>query len=609
MTTLLDQIKDPETLKTVHISYLPALANEIREDLLRTISGTGGHLSSNLGAVELTIAIHYVFDSPTDKIVWDVGHQSYTHKLLTGRRDQFSTLRQLGGLSGFVKRGESPHDITSTGHAGTALSTALGIAKGRDHEGEAYHVVSIVGDGGLPNGMTMEALNNVASTKTRLIIILNDNDWSISKAPGSLAFCLTTARSKILSSDFFKEFGLKYFGPVDGHNVELLVEILREAKEFESPVVLHVVTQKGKGYAPAMSNPCTYHGISLFDIKTGKAIKEEGPPSYMSVFAKTLCELAEQDRKIVVITAGMPDGTGVKTFAEQFPERFYDVGIAEEHAVTFAGGLAVSRQKPVVAIYSTFLQRAYDQIVHDVCLQNLPVTFAIDRAGLTGEDGPTHHGTFDYAYLRHIPNMVVMAPKDENELRHMLKTAIEHQGPSALRYPRGQGIGIPLDKEIRTLPVGKGEILVEGKDVVILAIGNMVHPSLEAAERLKTYGLSVRVINARFVKPLDTELVLDTARNFTYWVTVEDHAKICGFGSAVLECLANHGIHYIDVMILGLPDKFIEHGNCELLREQCGLKGEQIEKAIKKRWFSHRNRIIPFREKDILKLENMETKT
>ncbi len=582
---LLEEIKDPEALKTVHVSYLPALAEEIREELIRTISKTGGHLSSNLGIVELTIAIHYVFDSPTDKIIWDVGHQTYTHKLLTGRRDQFSTLRQLGGLSGFVKRGESPHDIISAGHAGTALSTALGIARGRDHEGDSYHVVSVVGDGSLPNGMTMEALNNIASAKTRLIVILNDNDWSISKAPGSLASHLATARAKILSSGLFEEFGLKYFGPIDGHNIELLVEVLQEVRGFESPVVLHVVTQKGKGYAPAISNPCTFHGTGPFDIRTGKAIKEEGPPSYTSVFAKTLCELAVQDEKIVVITAGMTEGTGVKTFAEQFPERFYDVGIAEEHAVTFAGGLAVSKQKPVVAIYSTFLQRAYDQIVHDVCLQNLPVTFVIDRAGLVGEDGPTHHGAFDYAYLRHIPNMVVMAPKDENEFRHMLKTAIDHQGPAALRYPRGGGIGVPLDKEIRTLPLGKGEILAEGKDVAILAIGNMVHPSLEAAERLKAYGISARVINARFVKPLDTELILNTTRHFKYLVTVEDHGKIGGFGSAVLEYLANYGICHTEVMIIGLPDKFIEHGDCESLREQYGLTGKQIGKAIRERWF------------------------
>lgn len=584
----LEEIKDPETLKTIHVSYLPALAEEIRKELIRTISKTGGHLSSNLGIVELTIAIHYVFDSPTDKIIWDVGHQAYTHKLLTGRRDRFSTLRQIEGISGFVKRGESPHDIISAGHAGTALSFALGIARGRDHEGESHHVVCIVGDGGLPNGMTMEALNNIASAKTRVIVILNDNDWSISKAPGSLASHLAVARGKILGSGLFEEFGLKYLGPIDGHNMELLVEVLREVRESDSPVVLHVVTQKGKGYPPAMSNPCVFHGTGPFDISTGKAIKEEGPLSYTSVFADTLCELAAQDEKIVVITAGMPDGTGVKRFSEQFPERFYDVGIAEEHAVTFAGGLAVAGQKPVVAIYSTFLQRGYDQIVHDICLQGLPVTFAIDRAGLVGEDGPTHHGVFDYAYLRHIPNMAVMAPMDENEFRHMLKTAVDHQGPAAVRYPRGGGIGVPLDKEIRALPIGKGEILAEGKDLAILAVGNMVHPSLEAAERLKARGLSARVINARFVKPLDGPFILDTAKRFKYLVTVEDHGKIGGFGSAVLECLANHGICHTEVMVIGLPDKFIEHGDCESLRERYGLNGRRIEEAIRERWFYQR---------------------
>jgi len=617
---LLKTINDPKDLRNLPVSKLPQLADEVREYMIEVLSKLGGHTGASLGAVELVIALHYAFDTPRDRLIWDVGHQAYAHKILTGRRDQFPTIRQYDGLSGFLRREESIYDVFNAAHAGTSISAALGIATARDQLGEDYHVVAIIGDGGLTAGMAMEAINQAGHLQKRLIIVLNDNEMSIAPNVGAVAGYLNRIRGgqsyneikaeieEILRSIpavgdiMFKsakklkdaisrafvpgvlaeELGLRYKGPINGHDIKALLNIFEEAKKETHPVLIHVLTKKGKGYEPAEKDPYLWHGTSPFEISTGRFIKEPSTaPTYTSVFSKTVIELMEQDERIVAITAAMPDGTGLNKVMEAFPDRTYDVGIAEQHAVTFAAGLSTEGIKPIAAIYSTFLQRAYDQIYHDVCLMDLPVTFALDRAGLVGADGPTHHGVFDFAYLRPMPNMVVMAPKDENELRHMLKTAIETPHPTAVRYPRGSGVGAPLDDELRLLEIGKAEIVREGSEIAILGIGAMVYPSLRAAEKLAQQGINATVVNARFVKPLDADLIMALARSHSRIVTVEDHYLAGGFGSAVMELLEQHGHSTTRVMRLGLPDVILPHGSPKLLYAKYGLDADGIYRRIK----------------------------
>ncbi|MBO8168209.1 MAG: 1-deoxy-D-xylulose-5-phosphate synthase [Thermoanaerobacteraceae bacterium] len=622
MAKLLPHIKGPQDLKGLNIKQLEQLAEEIRITMINTVSETGGHLAPNLGMVELTIALHQVFDSPVDKFVFDVGHQSYVHKLLTGRQDRFDTLRQYGGLSGFPKYQESEHDVFNTGHSSTSISAALGLALARDKKKEDYHVVGIIGDGALTGGMAFEALNHAGHLGTNLIIILNDNEMSIASNVGALSSYLTRMRSDpmyykgkeeiehllkrlpaggkvlkvmdrlkdslkylVVPGMLFEELGFTYFGPVDGHNFSSLKSVLQSAKKSKGPVLVHVLTTKGKGYKPAEENPDLFHGIGPFDVKTGTPKKSAGPPKYTQVFSDTLREIARQNEKIVAVTAAMPGGTGIDKFAEEFPDRAYDVGIAEQHAVTMSAGLAAGGFKPVVAVYSTFLQRAYDQILHDVCLQNLPVVFALDRAGIVGDDGETHQGLFDFAYLRNIPRMVIMAPKDENELRHMLYTAVEYDGPIALRYPRGQGVGVPMEDSLHRLPIGQGEVLREGKDMSIIAVGNRVYPSLEAAELLAAEGIDAAVINARFVKPLDAELIISQAEKTGRVLTVEEHVLAGGFGSAVLELLALKGIS-VEIYNLAVPDEFVQHGQADIFRRKYRLDAAGIAETVKQRFFS-----------------------
>ncbi len=613
MAGLLEKIDSPKDLKKLRLSQLEKLAEELRRVIVETVAETGGHLAPNLGVVELTIALHYVFDSPKDKIVWDVGHQAYAHKLLTGRRDRFHTLRQYGGIAGFPKRSESPHDIVDVGHSSTSISAALGLVTAQDLLGEKGKVVVVIGDGSMTAGLAFEGLNNAGHLKKDLIVILNDNEMSISPNVGALSSFLSRKLTGPLARRFkreleslvshlpggehlvtaikksedaikclltpgmlFEALGFRYVGPIPGHNVDILIKTLKNVKALEGPTLVHVLTKKGKGYPPAEQEPERFHGLGPFDVKTGKPKPgKPKPPSYTSVFSKVMLRLAEEEPRLVAITAAMPTGTGLKAFGERFPDRFFDVGIAEQHAVTFAAGLAIGGMIPVCAIYSTFLQRAYDQIIHDVALMDLHVVFAIDRGGIVGEDGPTHQGQFDLSYLRIIPNMVVMAPKDENELQHMLYTAVRHQGPVAVRYPRGAGVGVSLDWELKELPIGQGELLREGTDVLFLAIGNMVYPALKAAHLLEKEGLSAAVVNARFVKPLDRELILNQARRIKKVVTVEENALQGGFGAAVLELLAQEGLN-IPVKMIGLPDKFIEHGAPDLLREKYGLTPEKI---------------------------------
>ncbi len=613
MAGLLEKIDSPKDLKKLRLSQLEKLAEELRRVIVETVAETGGHLAPNLGVVELTIALHYVFDSPKDKIVWDVGHQAYAHKLLTGRRDRFHTLRQYGGIAGFPKRSESPHDIVDVGHSSTSISAALGLVTAQDLLGEKGKVVVVIGDGSMTAGLAFEGLNNAGHLKKDLIVILNDNEMSISPNVGALSSFLSRKLTGPLARRFkreleslvshlpggehlvtaikksedaikclltpgmlFEALGFRYVGPIPGHNVDILIKTLKNVKALEGPTLVHVLTKKGKGYPPAEQEPERFHGLGPFDVKTGKPKPgKPKPPSYTSVFSKVMLRLAEEEPRLVAITAAMPTGTGLKAFGERFPDRFFDVGIAEQHAVTFAAGLAIGGMIPVCAIYSTFLQRAYDQIIHDVALMDLHVVFAIDRGGIVGEDGPTHQGQFDLSYLRIIPNMVVMAPKDENELQHMLYTAVRHQGPVAVRYPRGAGVGVSLDWELKELPIGQGELLREGTDVLFLAIGNMVYPALKAAHLLEKEGLSAAVVNARFVKPLDRELILNLARRIKKVVTVEENVLQGGFGAAVLELLAQEGLN-IPVKMIGLPDKFIEHGAPDLLREKYGLTPEKI---------------------------------
>lgn len=615
---MLEAINAPSDLKKIKVNQLDLLSREIRNFIIQKSSKTGGHLAPNLGVVELTLALHYVFNSPIDKIIWDVGHQCYTHKILTGRRNDFDNLRQFGGISGFPKQKESEHDVFGTGHASTSISAALGMAVARDLKKEKHKIIAMIGDGALGGGMAFEALNQAGALKRDMIIVLNDNEMSISKNVGALSAYLNRLvsdprynqlrgrareflckwplgkhavkavrriESSIMSllgpSLLFEELGFKYIGPIDGHNVVDLVNTFQNVKQIGGPLLVHVVTKKGKGCNYAEENATKFHSVAPFDALNGAKLSgSSGKVTYTEVFSDTLVKLAQNDDKIVAITAAMPDGTGLAKFAKNFPERFFDVGICEQHAVTFAAGLATSGFKPICAIYSTFLQRAYDQIIHDVALQNLPVVFALDRGGIVGDDGPTHHGVFDVSYLRHIPNMVVMAPKDENELQYMVKTAFDHGGPVALRYPRGNGMGNFLNKEIGSIEIGKAEIIKEGEDLAIIAFGSMVYPALKAAEELTRDGESVMVVNARFAKPIDKEAVLKAAECGKI-ITVEENTLLGGFGSAVIELLEKKNIRNVKVRRLGIPDKFIEHGSQEILKEQISLNKRGIYQAAK----------------------------
>ena len=618
MSKLLDTIDSPADLKKLKEAELVELAGEIRQFLLETVSLTGGHLASNLGCVELSLALHYCFDSPQDRIIWDVGHQAYTHKIVTGRRGQFHTQRQYQGISGFPKRSESPHDPFGAGHSSTSISAGLGMAAADALKGEGNKVIAVIGDGSMTAGMAFEALNQAGHLRKNLIVILNDNEMSISKNVGAFSAFVSRKMSGSYYRDLKKEMqgllenipaiggnilrfarraenslkgfltpgalfealGFDYIGPLQGHNLPQLIEVLQGVRSLEGPVLVHVMTTKGKGYPPAEENPSQFHGVGPFDVTTGKVTASKGgAKSYTGVFGDTMVRLAETDDKIIAITAAMPDGTGLSPFAKAFPSRFFDVGIAEQHALTFAAGLAAEGFRPVAAIYSSFTQRAYDQVFHDICLQKLPVTLALDRAGLVGDDGPTHHGVFDLSFLRHLPEMAVMAPKDENELQHMVKTAVYAARPIALRYPRGNGYGIPMDKEPAILPLGRGEVLMEGDDLAIVAIGVTVYPALEAAALLKEKGIRAAVVNARFVKPLDRELILSWARRTGHLVTVEENALQGGFGSAVLELLEEERVLGVKVKRLGIPDRFIEQGPQDRLRKDLGLDAAGIAAA------------------------------
>lgn len=614
---LLENINSPSDLKKLKPEQLPLLAEEIRQFLLETVSSTGGHLGSNLGTVELTIALHYCFDSPFDKIIWDVGHQAYTHKILTGRRDLFHTQRQYKGISGFPKRSESEHDAFGVGHSSTSISAGLGMAAAADLSGSKNHAIAVIGDGSLTGGMAFEALNQAGHLKKDLIVILNDNEMSISKNVGAFSSFISrkmtgryfrdlkkemqgllksipaigtdilhfarraenSLKSFLTPGSLFEALGFDYLGPLDGHDLIQLVEVFNNINELDGPLLVHVMTTKGKGYKFAEDTPDKYHGVGTFDIATGKGAAKSAAKSYTDVFGETIVKLAEEDPKIVAITAAMPDGTGLNGFARRFPERFFDVGIAEQHAMAFAAGMAADGFRPVTAIYSTFVQRAYDQVFHDICLQKLPVTIAMDRAGLVGDDGPTHHGVFDLSFLRHLPDMTLMAPKDENELRHMLKTAVYSGIPMALRYPRGAGYGVELDSELKTLEIGRGEELLDGKDLTIIAVGATVYPALEAAEILRQKGIAAGVVNARFVKPLDVELILSVARRTGHVMTVEENALQGGFGSAVLELLYDNNLQNVKVKRLGIPDHYIEQGSQAQLRKDVGIDSEGIAAA------------------------------
>lgn len=618
-TSILDSIDSPQQLKGLSLAQLNQLAGEIRERLLASVNETGGHFGSNLGTVELSIALHTVFDSPTDKIVWDVGHQAYPHKMLTGRNKRLHTIRQLGGLSGFLRRDESPHDHFGAGHASTSISAALGMAVARDMAGEDHHVIAVIGDGALTGGMALEALNNAGHLGTKLIVILNDNEMSIFPNVGSVPRLLTRLRTSkhyhkakedvagilgrmpagealvelgkrvkdgfkevVLPNMIWEELGLTYLGPVDGHNLADLQETLTLARQIDRPVFIHAITVKGKGYEPAETDKLKLHALpgTRPASAPSDAVPPEGGPKYQDVFAKTLVRMAGEDPRIVAITAAMPDGTSLDKFAKHFPERTYDVGIAEQHAVTFAAGLAASGMRPVAAIYSTFLQRAYDQVVHDVAMQNLPVTFAMDRAGLAGADGPTHHGALDLAYLRCVPNMTVMAPKDEDELQHLLKTALSLPGPAAIRFPRGAGYGVPMLETLHTIPTGTWEILREGDDALILAVGSSVGQAMHAAKRLATHNVYATVVNCRFVKPMDEEMLRDLAPRHYALLTVEEGVRKGGFGSAVVEFLVDEGLAPRRVARLGMPDRYVEHGTQAELRSMLGLDAAGIERSV-----------------------------
>jgi len=619
----LPHIDSPADLKKIPREELPRVAEELREYLISVVSKVGGHLASSLGAVELTLALHYLFDTPRDKIVWDVGHQAYGHKVLTGRRDRLPTIRQYGGISGFPVREESPYDTFNVAHAGTAISGALGMAVARDLKGEDYHVIAVVGDAGLTVGVELEGVNNLGTLQKKVLVILNDNEMSISPNVGAIAGYLNrivhgqayhrltlevekmilavprlgprllklskdlveSAKTVLIPGLVFEELGFDYVGPINGHSLDELLDVLSKVKESSKPTLVHIVTQKGKGYPHAEKLPVKFHGVTQFDVSTGAFHKAPAKaPSYTAIFGEAMCQLAEKNPRVVGITAAMSEGTGLVEFSKKFPDRFFDVGIAEQHAVTFACGLACEGMRPVAAIYSTFLQRAYDQVYHDVCLMRAPVTFALDRAGIVGADGPTHHGLYDLVYLSALPGMVVMAPKDENELRHMLYTALCVDGPAALRYPRGNGIGLPLEPEFRRLDIGKGEILREGSDVAILALGSMVYPCLEAAERLQALGLNSTVINARFMKPLDEELICCLAAEKQFLVTAEEGTESGGFGAGVAALLDDRKIP-TSVLRIAVPDRVIPHGAPNLLHAKYGLDADGIVEKIKN--FAH----------------------
>ena len=621
MTKLLETIDEPQRLCELSLPELEQLAAELRTYIIQTVAQTGGHLAPSLGTVELTLALYSVFKLPRDKVIWDVGHQAYAHKILTGRREAFTALRRYGGITGFPCRTESPYDAFGVGHASTSISAALGMAIARDLDDRGEHVIAVIGDGAMTGGEAFEALNHAGQLGKRLIVILNDNGMSIDTNVGAMSEYLSRLRvmpqynkakkdlegffrsiphigdtvlktaeyikdgvkSVLVPGGIFAEMGFTYVGPLDGHNLRLLREVFSEIRMMDGPVLVHVHTKKGRGYLPAEIEPDKFHGVGTFDVISGQVKKDEGaPPTYTEVFGQTLVKLATENPNITAITAAMPGGTGLKVFAEKFPNRYFDVGIAEEHAVTLAAGMAAAGKRPVAAIYSTFAQRAYDQLLHDVCLQNLPVTLCVDRAGLVGDDGPTHHGVFDLSYLRMMPNMTVMAPKDENELRRMLITALSLDGPAALRYPRGTAAGVPLTDDVQPLPLGKGEILREGGDVCFLAVGSMTANALQAAELLAADGIAAEVVNMRFVKPLDRELLLEAAGHVKLLVTVEENVLAGGFGSAVLECLADGG-RTVPLVRLGIPDRFVPQGGRSLLWEECGLLPYQMAARVRER--------------------------
>lgn len=614
-------IKDPSFLKKLSNHQLEELSEDIRRFLIQELSVTGGHIGPNLGVVELTIALHKSFNSPQDKIIWDVGHQSYVHKILTGRASEFGSLRQYKGLSGFPKMAESPHDVWETGHSSTSLSAAMGMAIARDLNKEKSYIIPVIGDGALTGGMALEALNHIGDEKKNMIVILNDNEMSIAPNVGALHSVLgrlrtagkyqwakdelemllkkipavggklasTAERVKdslkylLVSGIFFEEMGFTYLGPVDGHNFDELFENLNYAKKTEGPILLHVITKKGKGYQPAENDRTgNWHGTGPYKIDTGDFVKlNNTPPAWSKVVSETVRKLAREDHRIVAITPAMPVGSKLEGFASEFPDRMYDVGIAEQHATTVAAGLATQNMKPFLAIYSTFLQRAYDQVVHDVCRQNLNVFFGVDRAGLVGADGETHHGVFDISFLRHLPNMVIMMPKDENEGQNMVYTAIKYDdGPIALRFPRGNGLGVPMDETLKAIPIGSWEVLKEGRDIAILTFGTTIPMAMEAASILEKQGRSVKVINARFIKPLDESLMTSLLQLNIPLLTIEEAVLQGGFGSAVLEYSHDHGFHHTEIERMGIPDQFIEHGNVHELLEEIGLTTEGIVKKI-----------------------------
>jgi len=609
---LLESIDSPADLRKLSVNNLPAVADELREFIIQSVAKTGGHLSAGLGTVELTVALHYVYNTPDDKLVWDVGHQSYPHKILTGRRDQMHSIRQKDGLAGFPKRDESPYDTFGVGHSSTSISAALGMSIAARQAGKKQKTVAIIGDGAMTAGIAFEALNHAGDTDADMLVILNDNEMSISPNVGALSKHLakilsgkvySTVRSgskrvmkklpnmwelakrteehvkgMVVPGTLFEELGIHYYGPVDGHDIPTLITMLQNMKHQTGPRLLHIVTKKGKGFKPAEDNPCLYHGLGSFDPETGdKLDQSSGKPTYTQVFSDWVCDMAEQDNQLVAITPAMREGSGLVEFSERFPQRYHDVGIAEQHAVTLAAGMACEGIKPVVAIYSTFLQRAYDQLIHDVALQNLPVLFAIDRAGLVGADGPTHAGSFDFSYMRCIPNLMIMAPANENECRQMLTTGFQYDGPAAVRYPRGQGTGVEIQSELSALPIGKAELVKQGKDIAILAFGSMLIPALEAAEQLQA-----TVVNMRFVKPLDTDMLQRIASEHSLLLTIEENALMGGAGSGINEYLQSQNIQ-TETINLGLPDHFVEHGSSAQLLADCGLDANGIVRAVKQR--------------------------
>jgi len=612
MAKLLDRVDSPADLKTLTPDEIGQLAAEIREELVAVVTANGGHLASNLGVVELTIALHRIFNSPRDKIIWDVGHQAYTHKLLTGRRQNFASLRQHGGLSGFTSREESEHDPFGAGHASTSISAALGMSVARDLAGDDYHVVAVIGDGAITGGMALEALNQAGHLGSRLIVVLNDNGMSISPTVGALAKLMGKVRfdqryrmakesgkrllnvlplgnrlwvagrqvesgfkGLFMPTTLWEELGFTYMGPFDGHSVHELEMALIQARDYRrKPTLVHVITTKGKGYRPAEGNAVYFHGVPARST-SGKTV-----PTYSEVFAQTVLRLARENPRLVVITPAMPEGNCLSIVQAEFPQRVFDVGICEQHAVTFAAGLATQGYIPIVAIYSTFLQRAFDQVIHDVCLQDLPVVFAMDRSGIVGDDGKTHQGTFDLSYLTLVPNLIVSAPRDENELQHLLYTAMESKHPMAIRYPRGVGVGVDMENQLQSVPVGKGEMLRDGEDVAIIAIGTMVAPALEAAQDLASRGIEAAVVNARFAKPLDSELIVDMVSRIKRVVTLEENTLSGGFGSSVIDLLQQSGVSGVLVKTIGLPDDFIEQGTPGVLRSKYGLDASGITNQV-----------------------------